>query len=267
MFGLLRGGRRPNRHSLRLPGRRCNPPMRKGLLLAHLATIAHQPPSSGDQHEQVSHTRPRPFTLRRPPWHPRWIAGCHLGTRVHRVRRAISRTRSCPGSCRQRLRRYRQRPVVEAVGLLDLLRGGSLPSPQSRLRIERPRTCRMRKGVLLAYLPPSHINPLRREINMTKSRTLVLALSLSVGLLGIHAGSPAAISVPVSTGSAASPAALEVAQAPVADAVDVTGSGPDWMIPACLACFSVASALLDGPLVIVKAVGAYVLSACYRACL
>ena len=99
---------------------------------------------------------------------------------------------------------------------------------------------------------------------MTKSRTLVLALSLSVGLLGIHAGSPAAISAPVSTGSAVPSAALGVAQAPASDAFDVTGSGPDWKKWACIACFGVGLGLIANPYII--GVGGIVIGACAKAC-
>ena len=100
---------------------------------------------------------------------------------------------------------------------------------------------------------------------MTKSHTLVLALSLSVGLLGTHAGSPAAISAPVSTGSAAPSAALEAAQAPAADALDVTGSGPDWKKWACIACFGAGLSLIVTPYV--GGLGGVVIDACAKACL
>ena len=99
---------------------------------------------------------------------------------------------------------------------------------------------------------------------MNKSRALVLALSLSVGFLGIHAGSPAAISAPVSTGSTAPPAALEVAQAPVANAFDVTGSGPWWKPWACWTCFGVGLSLSLSPAVVL---GALVTVGCAKACL
>ena len=63
---------------------------------------------------------------------------------------------------------------------------------------------------------------------MSKSRVLVLALSLSVGLAGMNAGLPAGAAEAAPTSVTASPDTLSVAEAPIPTAVDVMGSGRWW---------------------------------------
>lgn len=63
---------------------------------------------------------------------------------------------------------------------------------------------------------------------MSKSRILVLALSLSVGVGAMNAGLPAGTAERARASVTASPGALTVAEAPVSDTLDVVGSGFPW---------------------------------------
>lgn len=99
---------------------------------------------------------------------------------------------------------------------------------------------------------------------MKKNRTLVLALSLSVGLLGI--GTTPSVDVPLPTPPSteaplASPAVVE-APSDGNSPMDVSGSGRWWKKWACITCFGVGIGVtVSSPLL-----GTLMVAGCSRAC-
>lgn len=97
---------------------------------------------------------------------------------------------------------------------------------------------------------------------MKKSRTLVVALSLSVGILGINAPRPAAAPSLAPTGPEAPQVAHGVTQSLSTSTMDVSGNGPWWKKWACSTCFGVGVGLT----MTTGMVGGLVLAGCAKAC-
>ncbi len=99
---------------------------------------------------------------------------------------------------------------------------------------------------------------------MKKNRTLVLALSLSVGLLGIGATPSVDAPLPTPPSTEAPLASPAVVEAPSNGngPLDVSGSGPWWKKWACITCFGVGIGVSAANAL----VGGIVVGACARAC-